>query len=52
MMRVNDNGVYRDATPAEIAEMERVAAEILPPEPTEQDRLRADVDYLLMIMEG
>ncbi len=49
MMRVNDNGVYRDATPAE---MERMAAEILTPEPTEQDRLRADVDYLLMIMEG
>ncbi len=52
MMRVNDNGVYRDATPAEIAEMERMAAEPTPPEPTEQEKLRADVDYLLMMMEG
>lgn len=31
-MRVNDNGIYRDATPGEIAEMERMAEEYQPPE--------------------
>ena len=52
MPKININGVTREMTPEEIAEMERLAAEIPQPEPTEQDRLRADVDYLLMIMEG
>lgn len=34
------------------AEVERMAAEMQNTEPSEQDRLRADVDYLLMMMEG
>lgn len=41
MMRVYDNGIYRDATPAEIAEMEHMAAEIPKPEPTPEERLAA-----------
>lgn len=52
MPKINVNGVTREMTPEEIAEMERMAAEMPQPEPTEQDRLRADVDYLLMMMEG
>ena len=39
-MRVNDNGVYRDATPEEIAEMERMAAEMPKPEPTPEERIK------------
>lgn len=52
MPKINVNGVTREMTPEEIAEMERMAAEIPLPRPTEQERLRADVDYLLMMMEG
>ena len=52
-MRIYDNGIYRNATAEEIAEMERIQTEMLNvEEPTEQDRLRADVDYLLMLLEG
>lgn len=40
-MRVYDNGIYRDATPEEIAEMERMQAEMPPPEPTPEERLTA-----------
>ena len=44
------DGVLREMTP----EDERYFPEIeMPPhEPTEEERLRADVDYLLMMMEG
>lgn len=46
------NGIYSEMTAAEIAEMERMAAEMPLPEPTPEEVLRADVDYLLMLMEG
>lgn len=39
MMKVYDNGVYRDATPEEIAEMDRMAAEMPTPEPTPEERI-------------
>lgn len=52
MPKININGITREMTPEEIAEMERMAAEMPQPEPTEQEILRADVDYLLMMMEG
>lgn len=39
--RVFDNGIYRNATPAEEAELERLAAEMPTPEPTPEDRLAA-----------
>lgn len=39
MMRVYDNGIYRDATPEEITEMERMAAETPTPEPSPEERL-------------
>lgn len=58
-MRVNDNGIYRDATPEEIAEMERMEAEHQPPDPTPEERLakleaeNADLkEALNMILTG
>ena len=38
-MRVNENGIYRDATPEEIEEMEREQAELPEPEMTTEERL-------------
>lgn len=38
-MRVFDNGIYRDATPEEIAEFNRMAAEMPKPEPTPEERI-------------
>lgn len=38
-MKVNDNGIVREATPKEIAEMEQMAAEFPAPEPTTEDRM-------------
>lgn len=38
-MRVNENGIYRDATPEEIAEFERQQSEMPEPEMTTDERL-------------
>lgn len=38
-MRVFDNGIYRDATPSEIAEHERMMANMPKPEPTPEQRM-------------
>ena len=38
-MRVYDNGKYRDMTTEEIAEMERMAAEMPKPEPSPEQRM-------------
>ena len=38
-MRIYDNGIYRNATPEESAEMERLQAEMPEPEPTPDERL-------------
>ena len=38
-MRVNENGIYRDATPEEIAEFERQQSEMPEPEMTTEERL-------------
>lgn len=40
-MRVYDNGVYRDATPEEIAEWEQSIADAPTPEPTPEERIAA-----------
>ena len=45
--------VYRDATPEEIAEMERQQAELPPPEPTPEERLDAlenTTDDIILMM--
>ena len=39
MMRIYDGKTYRDATPEEIAEIERHRAEQTNPEPTPEERI-------------
>lgn len=38
-MRICDNGKYREMTPAETAEMERLSAEFQPPEDPNEKRM-------------
>ena len=40
-MRIYENGIYRDMTPEEIAEFEKLAAEQPAPEPTPEERIAA-----------
>lgn len=40
-MRKYENGVYRDMTAEEIAEMEKLATEMPAPEPTPEERIAA-----------
>lgn len=40
-MKIYENGIYRDMTPEEIAELERLAAEAPAPEPTPEERITA-----------
>jgi hypothetical protein len=39
MPKININGITREMTPEEIAEMERMAADYPPPDPTPEERL-------------
>lgn len=45
-MKIYENGIYRDMTPEEIAEFEKLAAEAPAPEPTPEERIAA-LDALL-----
>ena len=40
-MRIYENGIYRDMTPEEVAEFEKLAAEQPAPEPTPEERIAA-----------
>ena len=40
-MRICENGIYRDMTPEEIAEFEKLATEMPAPEPTPEERIAA-----------
>lgn len=40
-MRIYENGIYRDMTADEIADLEKLAAEQPAPEPTPKDRIAA-----------
>lgn len=40
-MKIYENGIYRDMTPEEIAEIEKLAAEAPTPEPTPEERIAA-----------
>lgn len=40
-MRICENGIYRDMTAEEIAEMEKLATEAPAPEPTAEERISA-----------
>lgn len=47
-MKIFDNGIYRDATPEELAEWAAEAAAAPPPEPTTEEKLAA----ILAALEG
>ena len=52
-MRICENGVYRDATPEEIAALERSIADTPAPEPTPEERiaaLEATTDDMILMM--
>lgn len=38
-MKIYENGIYRDMTPEEIAELEKQATEMPTPEPSPEDRI-------------
>lgn len=40
-MKICENGIVRDMTAEEIAELEKLAAEVPPPEPTAEERIAA-----------
>lgn len=40
-MKIYENGIYRDMTPEEIAELEKLAAEAPTPEPSPEERIAA-----------
>ena len=40
-MRICENGIYRDMTAEEIAELEKLATEMHAPEPTPEERIAA-----------
>ena len=40
-MKIYENGIYRDMTAEEIAELEKLATEIPAPEPTPEERIAA-----------
>lgn len=40
-MKIYENGIYRDMTPEEIAELEKLAAEVPAPEPSPEERIAA-----------
>lgn len=40
-MRIYENSIYRNMTPAEIAELEKLATEQPAPEPTPEERIAA-----------
>lgn len=40
-MRICENGIYRDMTPEEIAEIEKLATEAPAPEPSPEERIAA-----------
>lgn len=52
-MRICENGIYRDMTAEEVAEMERLAEEAPAPEPTAEERLEAlEAAMLELVMGG
>ena len=40
-MKIYENGIYRDMTAEEIAELEKLATEMPAPEPSPEDRIAA-----------
>ena len=51
-MKIYENGIYRDMTAEEIAELERLAAEQPAPEPTPEERIAVLEEALNMLLSG
>lgn len=54
-MKIYENGIYRDLTVEEIAELEKLATEMPAPEPTPEERIAAlenDNDELREALEA
>lgn len=51
-MKVYENGKLRELTAEEIAELERMAAEMPEPEPTAEERIAELEEALALILSG
>ena len=51
-MKVYENGKLREMTAEEIAELERMAAEMPEPEPTAEERIAELEEALALILSG
>ena len=51
-MKICENGIIRDMTAEEIAQLERLAAEQPAPEPTAEERIAALEEALNMLLSG
>ena len=49
-MKIYENGIIREMTPAEIAELEKLASEQPVPEPTAEERLAAVEEAMLELL--
>lgn len=49
-MKIFDNGIVREMTPEEIAELEAMAAEMPAPEPTAEERIEALEEAMLELL--
>ena len=49
-MKICENGIIREMTPEEIAELEKLAAEQPAPEPTAEERLAALEEAMLELL--
>lgn len=51
-MKICENGIIRDMTAEEIAELEQLAAELPAPEPTPEERIATLEEALNMLLSG
>lgn len=51
-MRICENGIYRDMTPEEIAEMEAHRDDISQNEPTQEERIAELEEALALLLSG
>lgn len=52
MPKINENGIVREMTAEEVAEMERIQAELPPPEPTPEERIAELEEALALLLSG
>lgn len=52
MPKININGITREMTAAEVAEMERILAELPPHKPTPEERIAELEEALALLLSG